>query len=82
MAAKDNRADNRGSARERDLPRFGVFRKGAQVINTQGMPAGYEPPSASISPPASSPPAPQEPSISNDRHAGKRRSSWLSRMMT
>jgi hypothetical protein len=29
----------------------GEFRKGAQVVNTTGLPDGYVPPSASLSPP-------------------------------
>lgn len=34
----------------------GEFRKGAQVVETTGMPEGYVPPSASLPPPPSAPP--------------------------
>jgi hypothetical protein len=44
----------------------GEFRKGAQVIQTPGLPDGYTPPSASLTPPAPPPPTPQPQSTTGD----------------
>ncbi len=55
---KDSSGESRAEHNVIDLSYSGEFRKGAQVINTTGLPDGYVPPSASLTPPAEPPPAP------------------------
>jgi hypothetical protein len=63
---KDASSESRSEHNLVDLSNSGDFRKGAQVVNTTGLPDGYVPPSASLTPPAEPPPAPS-PSSGSDQ---------------
>lgn len=51
-----------------ELSKSGDFRKGAQVVTTVGLPDGYVPPSASVTPPKPAQPAP--PTTDPSTHSG------------
>jgi hypothetical protein len=47
-------------ASSREMPPYGSGRRGAQLIDTTGLPDGYDPPSASLGPPPTYPETPEE----------------------